>query len=82
MASVGEYQVVDITPVWHLLIMESKLVRSINHNVMCFHSSCPHISDLRRVHLSAGQYFKSCTFANFTTAILCNRNNFKCKKLL
>jgi len=40
MASVGESQVVDITPVWYLPITESRLVRSINRNICCYNSSC------------------------------------------
>jgi len=34
MTSVGESQVVDIIPVWYLRITESRLLRSINRNVM------------------------------------------------
>jgi len=55
-ASVGESQVGDITPVWHLSITESRLMTSISLIVM---RCCPtvrvrHRSDLERVpHFSA-----------------------------
>jgi len=43
MASVGEYQVVDITPVWHLSITKSRLVKSTNRNLMLLQQFLPAI---------------------------------------
>jgi len=41
MISVGKSQVVDITPVWHFSITESRLGRSINRNVMLLQQLLP-----------------------------------------
>jgi len=46
MASVGESQVVDITPVRCLSITESRLVMSINHNVMLLWQFLPTICQI------------------------------------
>ena len=41
MASVGESQVVDKTPVWYLSITESMLLRAVIVTWCCYNSSCP-----------------------------------------
>jgi len=46
MASVGEYQVVDITAVPHLSITESRLVKSNNRNVMLLQKFLPAIHQI------------------------------------
>jgi len=40
MTSVGELQVVDIRPVWHLPITQSRLVKNINRNVIAPGALC------------------------------------------
>ena len=57
-ASVDELQVVDITPVWYLSITKSRLVRSINRNMMLlqqqFLPAICQISSELVIYLSAG----------------------------
>ena len=54
-ASVGESHVVNSTPVWYLLIMESRLLRPIIVPWCCYNCSCLLYIDLKQIlHFSAG----------------------------
>jgi len=54
-ASVGEQQVVDITPVWHLSTTESRLTRPIIVTWCCYNSFC--LLCLRHRPISISKFF-------------------------